>query len=71
MHKTIDNVSVLDQESALDKTNLVEDRLLNYTKIYQGRRTTREHEQNKKDREPSKEKPDINISSGAIVEMKK
>jgi hypothetical protein len=44
---------------------------MNYKKVYEGRRLQRVEENVRKEREPSKEKPDINASSGSIVDKKK
>lgn len=52
-------------------SNRTEDRLIGYRHIYEGRRIEREQVKLKKEREPSKEKPDINQSSESIVEQKK
>ena len=39
--------------------------------IYENRKTQRLEENFKKEREPSKEKPDINASSGNMIDKKK
>ena len=49
----------------------MEERLLSYMKIYQNRRSKNAEIKSRIEREPSKEKPDINASSENIVEQKK
>lgn len=50
------------------KETRVEERLISYLKVYENRRSKEVEVKKVKEREPSKEKPDINASSGNIVE---
>lgn len=55
MHKTIDNI-----DGSSPNSSRIEERLINYQKIYEGRRTSQQQDKIRKEREPSKDKPDIN-----------
>ncbi|CDW84556.1 UNKNOWN [Stylonychia lemnae] len=64
----VNNQSILNQSLS---TNTVEQRLIQYAKVYENKRSKLVEQKVVREREPSKEKPDINSSSDTMVEQKK
>eukprot|EP00347_Sterkiella_histriomuscorum_P004886 403358714 len=69
----LNNTSLHDSlmnSSSLDNSK-VENRLIHYAKVYESRRSKQVEVKAIKEREPSKDKPDINASSSSVIEAKK